>query len=178
MPFDRRVFGAIVLMPCILADCRHRDRDDASTVADARFSARDSTRTLRLGDVQISSTDSAVELAIIGDTIVAGLGKKVLDEVRDNTDTAEVMGNGFAASIERAVKSSVASVLNHQLLFPVADVGDVQSEDGKLVFYGKDGSKMHMFERSNRGRPNRQTLSDADARQFIAAFRARKAHAG
>lgn len=178
MPFHRRVFGLIALTPCILAACRHRDREDSSTVADARFSARDSTRTLSPGDVQISSTDSAVELAIVGDTIVAGLGKMVLDEVRDNTDTAEVMGNGFAASIEKAVKSSVASAMNQQLLFPVAGVSDVQSKDGKLVFYAKGGSKLHMFERSNRGRQNRQTFSDADAQRFIAAFRARKAHAG
>lgn len=178
MSVVRRVFGVIVLTPCFLAACRHRDRDKSSAVADARFSARDSTRTLRPGDVQIASTDSAVELAIIGDTIVAGLGKRVLDEVRDNTDTADVMGNGFAASIEKAVKSSVASALSHQLLFPVADVSDVQSEDGKLVFYAKDSSTMRMFGRSNRGKENRQTFSDADAQRFIAAFRARKGHAG
>ena len=178
MPLGRRMLGVIVMTLSFLFGCSHRDRDNSSGIADAKFSARDTTRILRPGDVQIASTDSAVELAIVGDTIVAGLGRKVLDEVRVKTDTADVAADGFAASIEKAVKSSVASALSHQLLFPVADVSDVKSEDGKLVFYARNGSRMHMFEGSSRGKRTHQTFSDADAQRFIAAFKARKARAG
>lgn len=179
MPFDRRRAGVILLTPLLLAACRHRDRDDSSVAgANAKFAARDSTRVLHPGDVQIASKDSAVELAIFGDTIVAGLGKKVLDKVRGETDTASVGGTGLAASIEKSVKSSVASALSHQLLFPVADVSDVKDEGGRLVFYAKNGSKMHLFESSSRGRENNQTFSEADAQRFIAAFKARKASTG
>jgi hypothetical protein len=181
MPFDRRRAGVILVIPLLLAACRHRDRDrDGSSVAgaNAKFEARDTARVLHAGDVQIASTDSAVELAIFGDTIVAGLGKKVLDKVRGETDTASVTGTGLAASIEKSVKSSVASALSHQLLFPLADVSDVKDEGGRLVFYAKNGSKMHLFESSSRGKENNQTFSEADAQRFIAAFKARKASTG
>ena len=128
--------------------------------------------------MEIASTDSAVELAIIDDTIVAGLGAKVPDQVRDQTGTSEVTGDGLAAGIEKVVKGSVASALSHQLLFPMADVGDVKIEDGKLVFYGRNGSRMRLFESSSRGAGNRQTFSDVDIQRFTAAFKARKARAG
>jgi hypothetical protein len=179
MPFVRRLAGVTLLTPFVIAACRHRDRADASAgAADAKFVARDSTRVLGPGDVQIASTDSAVEVGIIGDTIVTGLGKKVLDKVRAETDTGQVTGNGFAANLEKTIKSSVASALGHQLLIPVSDVSEVKDEDGKLVFYAKNGSKMHLLESSDHGTTKRQTFSDADAQRFIAAFKARKAHGG
>ena len=163
----RQFLRVTVVTLFIGAACGRRDRDVAAVAgANARFSARDSTRTLQPGDVQIASTDSAVELAIIGDTIVAGLRAKVLDQVRDQTAPSEVTGDGLAARIEKVVKSTVASALSHQLLFPAVDVGDVKSEDGKLVFYARNGSRMRLFESSSaeRGIARRSaTLTSSDS---------------
>ena len=180
MSIVSRCLAGTILASSLVASCGRHDVEVSSmgVAATAKFASRDSTRTLGPGDVRIASTDSAVEVAIVGDTIVAGLGKKVLDEVRSKTDTAVVAGDGFAASIEKAVKSSVATALSHEMLLPVIDVSDVRSENGKLVFYARNGSKMHMFESSSRNRSGRQTFSDGDAQRFISAFRARKARTG
>src|SRR4051812_15808422 len=61
-----------------------------SAGADAKFVARDSTRALSEGDVRVFSTDSSVEVAVIGDSIVGGLGPATRKKVADATDTAKV----------------------------------------------------------------------------------------
>lgn len=175
----RRSLGVALAAPVILVACGHSDRSSDSAaggvaVGDVKFAARDSSRILGPGDVQIASTDSAVEVGIFGDTIVGGLGRKVLDRVQSETDTTAVKGNGLGASIEKLVKKNVADALSHQLLFPISQISDVRYEDGSLQFYGNNGSKMHVLENSN-GKNNHSTFTEADAARFIAAFKARKA---
>jgi hypothetical protein len=168
-----------VAVPLILAACSSHDSNDGTqktSITDAKFVARDSTRVLGPGDVQIASTDSAVELGIFGDTMVAGLGRKVLDKVRNETDTAAVQGSGLGANLEKFVKQNVANALNHQMLFPVAEISDVQYSDGSLQFYGSGGAKMHVFENKSDDKGNHSTFSEPDAQRFIAAFKARKNH--
>ncbi len=168
------------LLPLLLFACgKEDDKEDQpkASVADAKFSARDSTRKLGPGDVQIVSADSAVELAIIGDSIIGGLGQKVLDKVRRDTDTAKTTEKGFGAAIANAVKSSVASALSHQIIFPVAEVQDVRYENGGIQMYGNGGGKLHVFENSKDDKSNNEktAFNEADAQRFIAAFHARKA---
>src|SRR3954469_13282892 len=121
------LIGIAFTMPVFVAACGDtktrvaggRDRSNAT------FSARDTTRKLGPGDVLIVNADSSIELGLYGDSIVTGFGSKVMNEVRGKTDTAAVGGNGFAASIEKMVKSSVASAMSHQIKYAVADVKDV-----------------------------------------------------
>lgn len=168
--------GVALAAPFLFGACRHHDSGDAikSDVVGAKFAARDSARVLGPGDVQIVSTDSAVELAIVGDTVIGGLGTKVLDKVRGETDTSAVKGNGFGANIEKMVKQNVADALSHQMLVPVSSIRDVTYEDGTLHFTSNSGSNMHVFESSSNGSHNHTTFDEADAKRFIAAFDARK----
>lgn len=143
---------------------------------DMRFRARDTTRRLGPGDVRITSVDRNIELALIGDSVVTGLGPKVLEEIRVNTDSASVHGNGLGASIERMVKNTVAGALSHQLLVPVHSISDVRYQDGRLSFYKSDGSRMHLYENTkDSGRDTSMMFTTADANRFIDAFHARKA---
>src|SRR5690242_19903856 len=115
----------------------------------ATLAPRDTTRTLGPGDVRITTTDSSLELAIIG------------------------------ASIQRAVKGTVAKAMDHEIHYPIADISDVRFEDGGLRFYRADGRKMSVFENSHvNGRKVSESFSPEEAKRFISAFRARKASRG
>jgi hypothetical protein len=173
--FSRRCILAGATAVSLLASACFGDRSSGGG-RDTRFSGRDSSRTLGPGDVQIASVDSTIEIAIIGDTVITGLGKKVLDEVRQKTDTSTVSGNGFAAGIEKMVKSTVANALGSQLLIPVSSIDDVRYTDGRLQLIGSNGARMRFFDntRSN-GRRVSESFNPDDAERFIRAFRARKA---
>ena len=173
----RRSVGVALAAPLLFAGCGHRDADDSKAVervAGATFAARDSGRVLGPGDVEIVSTDSALELAIVGDTVIGGLGTKVLNKVRSETDTTDVKGNSFGANIEKMVKQNVADALSHQMLVPVASIGSVTYENGTLRFTSASGANMRVFESSSKGERDQTTFSEPDARRFIAAFDARK----
>lgn len=153
-------------------------RKDSQTIRikanDATIATRDSWRPLGPGDVRIISVDSAIEVAVIGDSLVGGLGPSARARVKDATDTMSVSGSGFAASIEKTVKGAVASALDHELHFPIRDVSDIRYEDGNLQFYGTNGKPMHVFERSRRRNEPAELFRPEDANAFIAAFKARK----
>jgi hypothetical protein len=182
VPNVRQVLSvAVFIVPLALAACGDHDDVDVAKGGKAdnvKFVGRDSNRVAGPNDVQITSSDSAVDLAIIGDTVVAGLGDKVINKVRDKTDTTKVSGNGFAAGIEKMVKSTVADAMSHQVLIPVSEINDVRYEDGGLRFYGKNGSKMHVFENSRNGKGGTSAFNEADAQRFITVFKERKAHTG
>ena len=175
MPFVPRFLGVALATPFLLAACQ-RDRSTTDRdVAGAKLEARDSTRPLGRGDIRITNTDSSFELALIGDSIVTGFGKKVLDEIKEKTDTATVTGNGLGASIEKMVKGTVANAMGHQLLFPISEIKEVRYENEHLQFIRNDGSQMHLFENSrSNGKDASTTFRADDAQRFVAAFRARK----
>jgi hypothetical protein len=171
--------GVVVAAPLVIAACDRgstrvrvnsgRDRSEAT------FAARDTNRVLGPGDVRVVNSDSSVEIAVIGDSIVTGFGPRVIAELQKNTDTSTA-GSGFGASIEKMVKSAVASALNREIKYAIADVKDVRYEDGKLQFFWKDGSRMKILESAHSNdKPIAETFSVAEAQRFIAAFHARKA---
>ncbi len=175
----RRFTAVAIVASALMVACKDaevhtstgsRDRSDAT------FAKRDSNRTLGPGDVRITNADSSIELAVIRDSIVTGFGPRVFAEIAKGTDTSNVKGDGFSASIEKMVKSTVASALNHEMRYAVADVERVQYTDGKIEMYWKDGSRMKLFENTKQNnKPVSETFSEADAKQFIAAFDAKKA---
>src|SRR5438067_9754639 len=113
-----RVGVAIIATPLVFAGCRSETR--RVSVHDAGFVDRDSTRRLGPGDIRIISTDTTIEVTLVGDTVVTGLAAKALAKVKAETDTAAVTGTGFSAKLEKMIKSGVQSALNKQLTFPVS----------------------------------------------------------
>jgi len=168
MPVAAALFGAAAIT---LTACG-RDRQKASPHIVSRDTA---VRPLAPGDVRIASVDSSIELAVIGDSVVGGFGKKVLDEIKEKTDTSAVAGSGFGASIEKLVKTSVAGALSKQVEYPIASIRDVKYEDGRLEFYAEDGSRMRFFENKHGSRPDSgNVFRQEDAQRFVDAFHARK----
>jgi hypothetical protein len=174
MRFGRLWIGVVVAAPLVIAAC-DRTKRGSGRQPDATFSTRDTNRVLGPGDVRVMNSDSSIEIAVVGDSIVTGFGPRVRAEVEKNTDSASVSGSGFGASIEKMVKGAVATALNHEIKYSIADVQDVRLEDGKLQFYGKDGSRMKILEGGHsNNRPISETFTAAEAQRFIAAFHARK----
>jgi hypothetical protein len=176
---NRRLVAALAASVVVVAAC-HSDRSEKQDeISHATFAPRDTVRRLGPGDVRIATTDSTLELAIIGDSIVTGFGIKVLDKIREKTDTSDITGDGIGATLQRAVKGTVAKAMDHEIHYPIADISDVRFEDGGLRFYRADGGKMRVFENSHvNGRKISEAFSPRDAQRFISAFRARKASHG
>ncbi len=178
MPATRRcVVGVAIAIPLLVAGCRHKDSN--TTIAGASFVARDTTTPLGPGDIRIANSDSSVELALIGDSLVTGFGPRVLREINEKTDTSKVDGNGLAAGIEKLVKGTVANAMSHELKFSLRDISDVKYDGDRLLFYGKDGKQMKLFENTEVDHKKvSQTYSANDARRFVAAFKAKKSRIG
>ena len=174
----RRTALVLVALAGLVAcdNAKVRTSTDRSDHSDATFAKRDTNRTLGPGDVRIFNTDSSYELAVVRDSVIAGFGPKAIAQIQKGTDTTQVKGDGFGASIEKFVKSTVAGALNHEMKYAVADVQRVEYVGGKMEFYWKDGSRMKLFENTKQNdKPLSETFSEADAKAFIAAFDAKKA---
>jgi hypothetical protein len=166
--------GAIVAIAC---DGKHDIKINGGDAGSATIARRDTGQKLGPGDLRIATTDSAMELALIGDSLVAGFGASTREKIKEATDTSKVSSNGLGASIEKMVKSQVAGALiDHEMHVPLSDVSDIKYQDGMLVLYGRDGKKMHLFER-DKGKSKPSQFSEADAKDFIALFKAKTGRA-
>jgi hypothetical protein len=165
--------AALVAASSFISACGDHDvKVNGASVEHASFAKRDSARTLGPGDIRIATTDSAVEIALIGDSLVAGLGAATRSKIKAKTDTNAVTGTGIGASFEKMIKSTVAGALDHELEIPISEISRVDYEDGHLVFYDKKGGRMNvMTSDGDRGRQSR--FSESDAKDFIAAFKSK-----
>lgn len=145
-----------------------RDRD-TSTVAAVP---------LQPGDVVITTTDTAVDMGVIGDHIIMRLSPKTLGRVRNDLDTNKVEGEGFGASIERLVKKSVSAALAKQVEIPLSDVRDVRYENGRIEFDWRSKPAINPENTKNDGRDMLSSFSPADAQRFVDAVKARKKELG
>jgi hypothetical protein len=170
----RAALAAFAVLPLFVAACGgdSKVKINGTNLDDAKLVRRDSARSLGPGDIRIASQDSAVELSLVGDSIVAGLGARVRDKVAHDLDTTNVSGTGLGSSIEKMVKGTVASALDHEVMFPLSQISDVKSDAGRLTFFDKDGHQMKVFG-SDKDRDGK-TFSPNDADAFVAAFKAKK----
>ena len=172
----------LVLLAIIpLAACGRRDRDTEQKDVPVSFSRGNASApaTLQAGDIRIVSADSGVDLAMIGDAISGGLSEKTLAKVRTDTDTGAVKGSGFAASLEKTIKSSVQSAIGTRVNVPLSAVRDVRYENGKIVFEW-NGKKPNVFGNVKEGKKDfLESFRPEDAQRFVDAVRARmKARGG
>jgi hypothetical protein len=124
------------------------------------------------GDARIVTVDSSMELALVGQRIVVRFGDRTMAQVRRETDTSAVRDSGFAGSIERMVKTSVQSALEHQIEYPLSEVRDARYEDGEIRLETKSG---RLLDRTKvNGQPLTRSFPPNEARRFVAAVQARK----
>ena len=155
----------------VLTACR-RDADRAPE--NVRLAGRDSALTLGAGDVAIVNTDSSVEMAVVGQSIVVRLSDKTMNRIRQETDTAAVRDSGIGGSIERLVKSTVRSALNRQVTYPVSQVNDARYENGEIKLI-VDGRQPALFTNTKvGGRRLMESFRPEDAERFVTAVNTRK----
>ena len=164
--------AALVAASLFTAACGDHDvQVNGGKIEHVSLTKRDSARVLGPGDIRIATTDSTMEVALVGDSLVAGLGLAARNKIRTATDTNAVKGTGFGASIEKMVKSTVAGALDHEVEIPITEISRIEYEDGHLVFYDKKGTRMKVMTSDHDGRQSR--FSESDANNFIAAFKAK-----
>ncbi|MEO8622545.1 MAG: hypothetical protein ABI625_15845 [bacterium] len=159
----------------VTAACHHED-DEAKVPM--RLSRTTDTAAanapLKEGDIRITSVDSGVDLALIGDSISGGLSQKTLAKVRRDMGTNEVQGSEFGAQIEKMVKGTVQNALGTRVIFALSDVKDVRYDGKKLVF-DWNGKPQEGFSKVNVDHKDvLESFSSDDAQRFVIAVRARK----
>jgi hypothetical protein len=159
-----------------VTSCSRSDNDEprAPARATAAFAARDTGLQLAPGDIRIVNTDSSVELALIGSRVMMRLSDKTVGEIKAKTDTSNVSGSGIGASIEKLVKSSVASALTQQVEYPLSEIRDARYEDGEIRL-DMTGERQRIFSQTRvNNTPVMKSFRPADAEAFVAAVKARK----
>jgi hypothetical protein len=125
---------------------------------------------LRAGDVRVVSTNGALVLALIGDTVRVRLGDTLVTKLRHDLVTEADTVTGFGGFVARTVKGAVggamAEVTRFAVRVPVAEVRDLRYEHGELHF-GNDRS-------TRDGNKTSAPFARDDAERFIRAVRARQ----
>ncbi len=123
------------------------------------------------GDVRVVSTDGALVLALLGDTVRMRLGDSVTAKLRREVEAGADSASGFGGFVARTVKGAVGGAMAEAARFavrvPVAEVRDLRYEDGELRFGSDRGRRKHNQHTTARFTPD-------DAERFIRAVRARQ----
>lgn len=164
------ILGAIVA----LASCRHQDDEAKVPVSVSRQSTTVADTPLAPGDVRITSVDSSIDLAMIGDSISGGLSTYSLAKLRRETDTSAVSGSGFGASIEKMVKGTVQSALGTRVSVPVTAVKDVRYDGQRIIFDWNGKPPEHFANAKVNNKDVMASFSADDAQRFAIAVRARQ----
>ncbi len=116
----------------------------------------------------IRTTDGAMNLGLVHDTVFMGLTDSVLAIARNDMarDTEETK-NAFARTLERFVKKSVTSALQTRLTYPLTDLDSATYKDGIIKFAYRNRRRMAFEDVSQSGRKALQSFSPADAQQFV-----------
>jgi hypothetical protein len=131
---------------------------------------------LRPGDIRIYSTDSAVDLVLSGNNILAGLSPKTVAKVKQDLEksTSRDTSGGLGASISQIVKSSVAGAIGTHASFPLSDIRDIRNDGGRIVVDWKSGGGHDLFgDTKVNGSKVSNAFSPEDAERFVEAVRAR-----
>ena len=135
------------------------------------------SESLAPGDIRIYSADSAVDLVLSGNNILAGLSPKTVEKVKSEMEKSnDGDTSGFAGSISQIVKSSVAGAIGTHAVYALSDIRDIRYEDGQIVFDAKDGKQHDLFGNTKvNGNKVSSAFRPDDAQRFVEAVRARMA---
>jgi hypothetical protein len=78
--------------------------------------------------------------------------------------------------LEQLLTNKLADAMEHQVRYAVDKIRDVRFDGERLEFYWIDGSRTRLFTDSpSSDKAAAETFRPEDAKQFVAAFRAKKA---
>lgn len=146
--------------------------------------AGDSTATEPLadGDVRITSTDGALILAVIGDSVVIQMSDSVRQAVRSDIQNEAADAGRLGAMIGNAVGAAVNAALGISIRVPAENVTNLRYESGNLRFDVDGGPNVKVKSSSgdsantiSNGKSNGGAFTEEDATRFIDAVRAAQA---
>lgn len=167
---------ALVILAIVFISGYFRHRGPKTSHVRVQTEPPPPTESLGPGDIRIFDTDSAVDLTLVGDKILAGLSPKTVAQVKNEIDkSADGDTTGLGGSISQIVKRSVAGAIGTHAVFPLSDIRDIRYENGQIVFDWVDGGKHELFGNSKvNGSKASKSFRREDAMQFVQAVRARK----
>ena len=134
---------------------------------------------LGAGDLLITTTDSSMQLGLVGDKVLMQFGDKIRRQMRSELDTTHLeTSNRLGAAIERAVKRRVGSLLGRRLVRPLLEIDSVWLDGNRITFGYRDRHGFNFDNFKNDHRSTLESFSPEDARRFVDAVRARKAGRG
>lgn len=180
---------ALCLVPLALVACSSgADRGDLGV----SFPSDDSARALPpLGpeDVAVTSTDGALTLALVGDTVRMQLADSLRQRVQ--AEVAQSVGKdsgGLGGMIARSVGTVVGGAMGAVVRLPVQDVENLRYADGRIQFRSRGNLRIAMSGRDgadpgqegegrnagdDAGRDGAR-FSEADGRRFVEAVQRRQ----
>ena len=126
------------------------------------------------GDVKITSTDGAIVLAVIGDTMRMQLSDSLRNSVNAEISAKTGDKDGLAATITRSVGSVVNSALGFSLRVHVDDVENLRYENGTLQWRTRGGNMNMSSKGDASGRGDNARFTEEDAQKLIAAVESRQ----
>jgi hypothetical protein len=176
----RRSLSAALLLVALVACSRGDDSDikvsfPKPAAAAAPVDPLDA-EPLGPGDVRVTSTDGAIVLALIGDSVRFQLSDSLRNSVKEKIDSAADSSGGIGAMITRSVSGVVSSAMGFVVRIPVSDIQDIRYEDGRIEFETRGKNNSH-FSMSGKGKGGEDhgRFSPADGQRFVDAVKRRQA---
>ncbi len=167
--------AALVLPACRDRSAKDGDNkeggpnDGAVKVAFGDSSARDVA--LGPNDVRITSTDGAVVLMLIGDTVRMQLSDSLRNAVGAGI-AADADSGGIGGMIARSVSSVVKGAMGFVVRVPATDIENLRYEDGHVRFDVRNSNANVKFS-GNAG--DKSVFAKPDAERFINAVKKKSA---
>jgi len=162
--------GAALVLAAPSWACFGGDRDDF-----ARMPSDTIPLVLGAGDLLITTTDSTMQLGLVGDTVLMQFSDRMRQKLRTDLDTTHLRSsNRLGAAIERMVKRKVGAMLGRRLVRPLAEIDSVSLDGNRIVFAYRDRGGFNFDSMKNDRRPTLESFSPEDARRFVDAVRERK----
>lgn len=176
-----RTTGILLLaMGTLVSACGEKTPDDTSSKSSVAVQFSPDTKEVAAvgdGDVKITSTDGALVLAVVGDSVVIQLSDSLRQSVADSIKKDTGDKGGVGAIIGNAVSAAVNTAMGFKVRVPAKNVENLRYENGELHFEVHDGMVNINSGKSNSGKThggktNGGRFSEEDARRFIEAVKA------
>lgn len=128
------------------------------------------------GDMRIYNQDSSVNLVLRGAEVLAGLSPEMRQRItQEVTQSTSDDTTGFGAAVANVVRSTVASAIATNAVYPVRDIREIEYRDGQIVIIRNSGRKIELLGNvKTDGEEISRTFAREDALRFVEAVRARK----
>lgn len=118
--------------------------------------------------LEIRTTDGAIKLGLVHDTVFMGLTDSVLAAAQNDMARDTEAKSAIARTVERLVKKSVSSALQTRLKYPLADIDSAHYSDGAIKFAYRDRRRMAFEDVKQNGHNALQSFAPEDAQKFVA----------